>query len=346
MRSIIQKLISVFLCMTLLCSALAFVGKAEENETDNEDYPYLYLDNRSLGCSVLVVSYDLTYEKLGSEPTATLSYTQMSPESEESEPQSEECALSIEPQSIRRELFRGDDGCLHPQLFICLPDYFGLFPQSALLTVGAGAYQSADGTPSPAVELQFSQFAKRQIGVCFLSDKVTILHHILAKTDINVYMSHWFEDDYISLWDKNAVFYLDDVPITTKNGFGTCYAKVPNRGEHAVRMQLNDFVFTDELHFYAVSRMEARREQFDELGRVSIGQGAVNMLLSVPLMIAPFVAIPSFFAGMLSVGDGLGCMFLSTFLLYLHTDRFFNGGVVGHLVYGGQLYQFSHWTFS
>ena len=326
---------------------LAFAGAAEDNETEEEDYPYLYLDNRELNCSILVVSYDLMFQKLGGEPVITVTYTEQQDEdaqTSDTDTQAQEVVLNIETKNVRRDLLAGNGNEVHPLLFIRLPGYFGQFPESAKLTVGENAFQSTDGTPSPAMALQFSQFERREIGVGFRSEKVTLLGNVLAKTEITIYMD-FRHADFIKLWNNNSSFFLDDVPVTNRDGWGQWCATVPGRGEHVIRMRLNDFVFTEELSFRAVSRLEARMEQFDDLGRVRIGQGIANMLLSIPLIVAPAIAIPNFFAGFLSVGNGLGCMFLSTFLLYLHSDRFYNGGN-GHDFDGGVAYEISHWTFS
>lgn len=349
MKKKMHRLVSWLLTAALLLQVFTTLSFAEEAETDPKDdsnYPYLYLQNYDLKSTILAISFDSVFEAVGGEPMITVSYNETEIEDEQQE--RKEHVLHIEAESVRREVFEGEDeDALCPQLFIRLPGYMGngedCIPETAWLYIGENMFRSPDGSPSPAMKLQLSEFACRKIGVAFRSEKVTIRHHILAKSEIYVHMDHMFDDDFIELWNRNSTFFLDEVPITAEYIWGSRTATVPSKGFHTIRMQLNDFVYTDALHFLAVSRSEARKEQIEELGSVNIWKGIVNQMLSVPLIFAPFIAIPNFFMGVLSVGEGLCGIFLSMFMLYLHTDCFYPGG---HIFYGGNTYGVSKWTFS
>lgn len=309
MKKKLRRWLSGFLVIALLIQVCPMLSFAEEPETDpmkNNDYPYLlyYWEN------LLVVCFDPVYEVVTGDTKAVVSYT--NPKAETEADQAEDCVVDIDQKSICRNVFKDDKG-KHPQMFIQLPKGVGNggndIPRTAQLYIEEGAFQSLSGTPSPAQELELSQFANRETRVEIYSRNVTVNGYVLVNTQI----AAWLSADP-SCWDDNAVWYLDDQRV--ENRFEI---EVKETGNHTIRMELNG-LFSKQNNFYVVSRIKARQEQFDSFGH-EILHGLANELISLPLLfVAPITAVGSLGSAFLYVMDGIAGCFMSMFAFYLYTS--------------------------
>lgn len=201
--------------------------------------------------------------------------------------------------------------------FIRLPGYVGQgdgqISESARLYVGENAFCSSDGSPSPAMELQLSEFVYREFEIRIRSAYVTGRRYVLANTEI--YATTEMSDCSVPLWEKNASWYLDDVPAENSHNIN-----VADPGNHTVRVRLNDFV-SSHCSFYAVSCRDARKDQLEDYGD-EILHGLSNNLISLPLLvIMPVVALSSLGTGIYSCFEGIAGGILSLFAVYIYIQH-------------------------
>lgn len=211
----------------VLCLALVFAAAAQVSASEETPEPLRIVRADRISVRMkketLVLTFNCAYTAVGELPTVTL--TDRNGETR-----------SVDPHKIRQAVYHMD-GAAYPQLFIAETFHGGT------ATVSAGAFQTADGTPSPAVTEQRVQTGYSVFHVFCRSEGVTASNRLLEgksvtlsfEPDRRTYDTHAADKFLAALWAPYMEYADNDAPVDatfTPQG----------RGAHTFTARLNDFI--------------------------------------------------------------------------------------------------------
>ena len=213
----------------ILCLALAFtmVVQVSANETGAEPLQIVRADRvYNPGWTekaVLVLTFNSTYTAVGETPTVTL----MKENGE---------TRSVDPQQIRQAVYMMDN-IAYPQVFVAANTAAGT------VSVGAGAFRTADGTPSPATEQRLEEIDFWKFHIFCRSDGVTAANRLLEGKSVTLsfeparkdYVGYVADKFLAALWAPYIRYADNGTPV------GATFTP-QGRGAHTFTARLNDFV--------------------------------------------------------------------------------------------------------
>ena len=253
MKKLISILLSVVIVMGTCCVT---VGAA----SDKDKIFLQCFDNEDLKCTVLILTFDKAFTKIGEELQVQLTTEK-------------DNTITIEDSKILREFHKAG-----AQLFICLPSYLSdekdsTIPTSSMLTVSEGAFLTEQGELSPEysgaliVSSSVSRSTKEfEIVKDVAGAKARILNSYMYgdtkfpigdhpdKRDDKVVVGaemHFVSTNWAWQGDE-MVFTENDEPSDVSNVVNTL-------GDHTIKGKVNDFVY-DTFSFTVVTKEQARKD--------------------------------------------------------------------------------------
>ncbi len=235
----------------VLCLALLFSAAVQVTASEEPAEPLLLVradrvhNDAWTERVVLVLTFNPAYTAVGQTPAVTLTYRNG-------------VTKSVDPQQIRQAVYFMD-GVAYPQLFITENVSDGM------VTVSAGAFQTADGTPSPAMTDQNFNSSFRSgfwnFHIFCRSKGVTAGNRLLEGKPVSLSFepsrSEW--DGYVA--DKFLAALWAPYVQYTDNGTPVDASFTPQgRGAHTFTARLNDFVSD-----YIPLEVAARHQTFPDV---------------------------------------------------------------------------------
>lgn len=292
-----KRTTALIVCLALMVSVGGTLPASAARTVTPEDLTRsaAVLDNSALHCSVVIISWHFFSETEclekpvpGEIPDITLEYTDADGAAQ---------TISIGKDKILQEIYVRDVPIFKteqsaPQLFICLPGYLHLdIPQSAVLSVSAGAFCTAKGEPFPAFSEPLSKAATIKLDVQGKTQALPETHQAVEGEQMELSAS--LKSSFLrQIWQEHYSWADNDAPVEPTY-------TLQGAGQHTVRASLNKFI-SEEITFTVLSREEAFRvnthnysRQFGEYAKT-----AILGLLMLPLGI--------FTGGMAWVAGGMG----------------------------------------
>ena len=258
-KKLFKRVLSVLLSAVLVVTAFPtmFAGAA----TEDKDKIFLQcFDNEDLKCTVLILTFDKAFTKIGEELKVSLTTEK-------------DNTITIEDSKILREFHKSG-----AQLFIALPSYLSdeegsTIPTSSMLTVSEGAFVTEKGELSP----EYSGALIVSTSVSRSTKEFEIVKDV-AGAKARILQSYMYGDTKFSIGDHpdkredkvvvGAEMYFvsanwawdGDEMEFTENGELTDVSTVVNTlGDHTIKGKLNDFIY-DTFSFKVVSEEQARKD--------------------------------------------------------------------------------------
>lgn len=250
MKKQLKRMTAFILCLVLLFPASAQASASEDMAESLRIVRADRVHNDGWTQSVvLVLTFNSAYTAVGQTPAVTLTYRNGE-------------TKSIDPQQIRQAVYFMD-GVAYPQLFITENISDGT------VTVGAGAFQTADGTPSPAMTDQsfhsgFSSDFRSgfwNLHIFCRSKGVTAGNRLLEGKPVSLSFEPSREeyDGYVAdtflaaLWAPYVQYADNGTPVDAS-------FTPQGRGAHTFTARLNDFVSD-----YIPLEVAARQQTFSDV---------------------------------------------------------------------------------
>ena len=262
-----KRITAMILCLVLLFTAAVQVS-ASETDAD----PLIVRADRVYNPGwtekvVLVLTFNSAYTAVGQTPTVTLTHGNGE-------------IKSVDPQQIRQAVYFMD-GVAYPQLFIAENLAKGT------VSVGAGAFQTADGTPSPAAQRQYTDLIDfwkfhmfcRSKGVTagnrLLEGKPVSLSFEPARKDYDGYVADKF---LAALWAPYIEYADNGTPVEAS-------FTPQGRGTHTFTARLNDFV-SDYIPLEVAARYQTFPDVWKQYGPMQLYGLArgLGMILLTPVL--------------------------------------------------------------